>query len=260
MRNADLLGLLLLLALPVTAAEAGEKNGTTVLLEGGNIRVEARCIAGRLQERYLAKNGEQWFGVATAEPGGSVGPVSLLYEPGSPAVGQVRSLSVVDEKLLEEFDVGRHRVQRTVTILEGGPWIRVATQLVPKGPIDLYSFRDQLRFSYSPDWSYSSSIGGFVYDGYYKAPLVLVQSGRKAFGIVPDLTTLHRDQLRRCNHAIGLNVPSGPILSAGFTPAQCLYHSVYGSDSKQRWKGVRSRGKRLLSVGFGRFQTRRGLS
>jgi len=57
-RKLNLLGLLLLLALPVTAAGSDKESDTTVVLEVENVRVEARHVAGRLVERYLATDGQ----------------------------------------------------------------------------------------------------------------------------------------------------------------------------------------------------------
>lgn len=82
------------------------------------------------------------------------------------------------------------------------------------------------------------SVGGYIPDAPYKAPLALLQSGRVALGIVPDLAALDRPARTRCNQALDLDVlngPSGPLLSVGFMPARLAYHSVYAPDPGRTW-------------------------
>jgi hypothetical protein len=69
----------------------------------------------------------------------------------------------------------------------------------------------------------------------YKAPMILVQSGCRAFAITPDVLSLTQKVLSTCNHAIDLDVPAGPALSVGFTPARLLFHSVYREEVDQIW-------------------------
>jgi hypothetical protein len=107
--------------------------------------------------------------------------------------------------------------------------------LEPAGQTSLHQFVDRFKFSGRADWSYSPSVGGFNPDGQYKAPLILVQEGSRGFGIVPDLAALRREDLQRCQHALDLDVPGGPILGAGFVPARKTSHSVYSPDSSRNW-------------------------
>lgn len=80
------------------------------------------------------------------------------------------------------------------------------------------------------------ALGGRIYpDAKYKAPLILVQSGGTAFGIVPDLLSLNREALKRSNHGIDLNVPGTTTLKVGFIPARLAFHSVFTEDLDRSW-------------------------
>ncbi|HXK60088.1 MAG TPA: hypothetical protein PLP42_09355 [Acidobacteriota bacterium] len=206
-----------------------------VSLTGERIRVEAESKDGRLRERYLAFSNDTWVEVATAENGRSVGPISLIAADKTPVPASLHALSISGNILHEEFTAGEHRIIRTITLLENGPWIRVVTRLEPSSPVALHELTDRFDFSHSADWSFSPSVGGFNPDGFYKAPLILVQKGNTAFGIVPDLATLGREELARCHHALDLDVPGGPMLSVGYIPAQMVSHSVYARDAKRTW-------------------------
>jgi hypothetical protein len=52
--------------------------------------------------------------------------------------------------------------------------------------------------------------------------------------IVPDVSVLSRDVLKRCNHVLDLDAPGG-MLSAGFIPARLAYHSVFREDLDRLW-------------------------
>jgi hypothetical protein len=137
--------------------------------------------------------------------------------------------------LVERLSAGSYQITRTVRLTERPGWLRVETRLEPNGQTELHSFADSFRFEGQPDWSYSPSIGGFNPDAQYKAPLILTQENRRAFGIVPDVLSLSRELIRRCQHSLDLDVPLGPRLSVGFIPARTYFHSVYVHDLDRSW-------------------------
>ena len=206
-----------------------------VILQGDKVAVEAETRGGRLLERYKAIRDGVWVEVAAGD-GLSVGPVSVVDDGGKFLPGGVQTIARADGSLVEELTVGQHRVVRKLTIVGDGSWIRVVTRFEPAGRVKLHQLFDQFKFSQRPDWSFSPSVGGFVPDGQYKAPLILMQADRVALGIVPDLAVLRREELKRCNHALDLSVPSyGPSLAVGFMPARLASHSVYAFDPGRTW-------------------------
>ena len=158
----------------------------------------------------------------------------------SPLPGTVRNVSLAEGSLVEELTAGPHRIVRRLTISRSGLWIRVATRFEPTGRVALQGLSDQFKFSHKADWSFSPSVGGFNPDAQYKAPLILVQADRTALGIVPELAVLHREELKRCNHALDLDVPGGPTLAVGFLPARLASHSVYARDPGRTWNADRA--------------------
>ena len=204
------------------------------VLRGQRVAVEVVVRDGRLRERYLAIRNGAWVEVASSDPAQTLGPVSAI-SGGKPLGGSVGALSLRDGTLTEELALGDHRVVRKLTIQGEGPWIRVDTRLQPSGRLSLHQLSDRLRFLQRADWSYSPSVGGFNPDAQYKAPLVLVQADRVALAIVPDLAVLGRDELMRCNHALDLDVPGGPMLAVGFMPARLASHAVYALDANRAW-------------------------
>jgi hypothetical protein len=209
--------------------------GGPVVVESDLIRVEAELREGRLVERYLARRDGRWIEVAAGEDGGTAGPTAVISADHGIDAGALARIGRDGPALVEEFTSGGLRVLRKVAIDGGGPWIRVTTQLHPAGPTQLHAFVDRFRFPREPDWSFAPSVGGFIPDAQYKAPLILVQAGPVAFGIVPDVSGLDRETLKRCNHALDLDVPGGPVLSVGFVPARFAYHSVYSQDEERSW-------------------------
>ena len=206
-----------------------------VVLRGERVAVEAERREGRLRERYLAIRDGAWVEVATGEQGASIGPVSVLIDNGKPLPGTVRNISLANGSLVEELTAGQQRIIRKLTICGDGSWIRVVTRFEPSGRVTLHRLSDQFKFSHEPDWSFSPSVGGFNPDAQYKAPLILVQADRVGLGIVPDLAVLRREELKRCNHALDLDVPGGPTLAVGFLPARLASHSVYALDRGRMW-------------------------
>ena len=210
-----------------------------LVLRGEKVAVEAECREGRLRERYLAVRDGAWVEVATGDQGRSIGPVSVLIDGGKSLPGTVRKISLAEGTLVEELTAGQHRIVRKLTIAGDGSWIRVVTRFEPSGRVVLHGLADHFKFSHEPDWSFSPSVGGFNPDAQYKAPLILVQADRAALGIVPDLAVLHREELKRCNHALDLDVPDGPTLAVGFLPARLAAHSVYALDPGRTWNADR---------------------
>ncbi len=206
-----------------------------VVLRGEKVAVEAECREGHLRERYLAIRDGAWVEVAMGDQGRSIGPVSVVIAGGKSLPGTVRNISLAAGSLVEELTAGQHRIIRKLTISGDGSWLRVVTRFEPSSRVALHQLSDQFKFSHKPDWSFSPSVGGFNPDAQYKAPLILVQADRAALGIVPDLAVLRREELKRCNHALELDVPGGPTLAVGFLPARLASHSVYALDPGRTW-------------------------
>jgi hypothetical protein len=227
-------------ALGVAAGLANGKahadTGVPVIVSSAFVRVEARILEGRLSERYMARRDQEWIQVAAGGEGGTVGATAVSASDHSVLPGEVTRIGTEGRELVEEFMSDGFRVLRRVAPDGDGPWIHVTTQLNPARPAQLHAFVDRFRFSRTPDWSYAPSVGGFVPDAQYKAPLILVQADRVAFGIVPDVAGLERGTLDRCNHSLDLDVPGGPVLCVGFVPARLAYHSVYEPDETRSWR------------------------
>lgn len=233
-----LLALLFCLAcLPSSIAVSKDQpnSGPPAFVANDRIRVEAWIDGGRMHERFLARSGGEWIQIAREAEGGSAGPSALVSAESAISLGEALHVDMDGNALLEEFTAGGIQVLRKVTLCAQGPWVRVTTRLQAPTGAKLHSFVDRFKFSWKPDWSYAPSVGGFAPDEQYKAPLILVQTGRAAFGIVPDLAALDRRTLRKCNHALDLDVPGGPVLSVGFIPAQQAYHTVYEPDPARAW-------------------------
>ena len=234
--RSPLLWICLLSSIGGAPGMSGSETMRPVSLSNDKVKVIAEVQDGFLQERYLAARNGAWVEVATSEQKSTMGPVSIIAAGGTPLSGAVRGLSLSHGSLVEKFSVGTHRVTRKLSIAGDSPWVRVETRFEPAGRVSLHEFFDRLKFSLRPDWSFSPSVGGFDPDAQYKAPLILVQAGQIALGIVPDLSTLNRENLSCCNHALDLDVPAGPVLSVGYMPAKLSYHSVYCLNSNRTWQ------------------------
>lgn len=208
--------------------------GQTLVLEGSQVRVEVGVVNGQLNERFLAKRESGWTRIAVSH-GVTQGATSILGPWNVVQKGLSPALSKTGGRLTEEFRTNDYLVRRTVSLYGDGPWVEITSQLIPTQPVRLHSFVDNFQASMRPDWCYSPSVGGFNPDAKYKAPLILVQSDHRAFAIVPDVSRLSREALKRCNHALDLDVLADPVLSVGFTPAKILYHSVYHEDLDRVW-------------------------
>jgi hypothetical protein len=218
-------------------AQAAVDSATQQSLElrGPRIMVRVEIRGGELREHYFARRDDTWIEVATGGQAQGTGPVSLISDQKIPLVVTARNLRLAEASLIAELDAGPHRIIRKLTLVGEAPWIRVATRLEPSGRLDLRQFSDHFSFLRKADWSFSPSVGGFNPDAQYKAPLILVQARQVALGIVPDVSTLGREELKRCNHALDLDVPGGPTLTVGFMPARLASHSVYAIDTNRVW-------------------------
>jgi hypothetical protein len=185
-----------------------------------------RVNNGILEERYLARQDNDWIEIA-ASNGDSIGTVSMRDSSDQILAGNVIEIRQDEASITEELAIGNYRITRELEIIDDGPWLRVTTRLTGGGSVPIHAFFDQFCYSIEPDWSYAPSIGGFIPDAYYKAPVVMCQSNAKTFAIVPDLSQLTTDVIKRCNHFLGFNLPAGRLLSVGFTPPALVAHSVY---------------------------------
>lgn len=220
-----------LMAIPAALAQ------TPVVLSGPDVRVEVQTLNGRFEERYLARSKAGWQVVARAA-GESVGAVSWKGPGGEVVRGTAGSAALEGGRLVERMSAGGARLTRTIALDPRGQWLHVSVRLEPGAAApapSLHSFADAFRFAHKPDWSYSPSVGGFNPDAQYKAPLILSQGSGVAFGVVPDLAVLDRGILKRCHHALRLDVPSGPRFTVGFQPARTLFHAVYTPDEDRVW-------------------------
>ena len=223
------------LVVAVSVSRAQADSGSPIVLANERIRVEAWNTEGRLHERYLARGDGAWVEVAADADGGTAGASAVIAADLGTVPGTLLGIASDGGDLVEEFAAGGQHVTRRVRLCGEGPWAQVTTRLEPAPGVKLHAFFDRFKFPHEPDWSFAPSVGGFVPDAQYKAPLVLVQSGRMAFGIVPDVAKLDRRTLQLCNHALDLDVPDGPTLSVGFVPARQAYHSVYEPDKARAW-------------------------
>jgi hypothetical protein len=217
-------------------------------LEGDTVAVEIQEVDGGIVGHYLARRGTSWVEVASDAPGLTAGPVNVVivdqadgsgaFAPflanAHAAKGTGHRLSLANGTLTAESDAEGTRVIRRITI--DGAYLRVTTRLEPSKPIRLRAFADQYHAAQAPDWSYSPSVGGFNPDAKYKSPLILCQTGRNAFGIIPELAALNRKALGMCPHALDLDVPAGPLLTVGYMPAKRQRHTVYAADGEQSWE------------------------
>ncbi len=234
---------LILFLVAVQTGNAMGGTATKAVLSGDKVRVEADLADGRLRERYWAKTDEDtWVEVATSD-GVSGGPICLYGVQGSPQGTSPQEVqvtatevSVSAQEMTEILSAGPYHLVRKISLEGSGPWLRVTTRLEPSQTVELASVADRFAFSQRAQWSYSPSVGGFNPDAQYKAPLILVQSQRLAFGIVPDVTALNRDTLRLCHHALDLDVTESPSLRVGFIPTKLARHSVYRMDTQRAWK------------------------
>ncbi|HVU22899.1 MAG TPA: hypothetical protein VHE13_02165 [Opitutus sp.] len=223
--------LLILMASTLTAQAAGAEPPAAV--SNGDVRLEARIVDGMVSGRYLARTADGWTQVAADE--GAAGAVELVGAGGAALAMRATRVAAEGGELTEEFAAGDARVVRTLRLDSKGPWVHVTTRLEPAAPLRLHTFADRFVFARGAGWSYAPSVGGFVPDAQYKSPVVLVQTGALAFGVVPDLAALDRTTLRRCSHALDLGIGDFAQLTVGFMPARMASHSVFAADPAREW-------------------------
>lgn len=223
-------------ALPeVISKHANDNNTALITLKKDNILIEIQEKNGSLIERYFVRQEGEWIKVAESR-GESVGAVSIRDSSNQVMNGSVVNMWQDDgSSITEEMSIGNYRIMRKLTVVGDG-LLHVTTRLYGESPESLHSFFDRFSFSLDPDWSYAPSIGGFIPDAYYKAPVVMCQSNSSAFAIVPDLNQLNKDNLERCNHFLSLNLPEGQLLSVGYTPTKLVAHSVYAENKFGTWQ------------------------
>jgi hypothetical protein len=208
-------------------------SGESASLSGQDIRVEVAEQKDGFVERFFVKQASGWILVATGK-GRTAGPVTV-EETSGVSENRGQSVKKEDGAIRETLHGGGWSVTRRIELDENPEWLHVTSVLHAEKPLATHSFTDTFETAFKPKWSYSPSIGGFNPDAKYKAPVILVQSGPTAFGIVPDLLSLNREVLQRCNHAIDLNVPGKTALTVGFVPAQKAFHTVFKENLDRSW-------------------------
>jgi hypothetical protein len=221
------------LLLPASLAYGFLSAAAPVTLTGNGIRVDVSSLQSGIVEQFWVKGGSAWVMIAKSD-GKTAGPLSVGEFTGIQK-SETQTVEKADDAIVETFQGDGWSVKRTIRTEGGSGWLRVTSVLNPERPLTMHSFADTFQAVFKPAWSYSPSIGGYNPDAKYKAPLILVQSGSIAFGIVPDLLSLNRKVLQRCNHAIDLNVPGKTALTVGFIPARQAFHTVFKEDLDRSW-------------------------
>jgi hypothetical protein len=209
-----------------------------ILLEKGNIRIEVYEEKERLSEKYWAKKVDgTWEIVASDFEGSSIGSLYMEGADGKPLQGSLDNIYVKDDVIIIELIVAGQKVTRNIIIEDGEEGrIKVSSKFEPSDCPELHGFYDKYNFKQEQFWSYAPSVKGFIPDAQYKAPLVMLQLIETAFGIVPDVTVLNKSVIKRCNHAMKLDIREGENLSVGYIPGHMLVHAVYCEDLKRTWK------------------------
>lgn len=204
-----------------------------VLLSNDAVRIEIIETSSGITERFLVKQSGKW--VAVAKNDGKTAGSTTVEEFAGVQKATSQTVHKVGDAIVEMIRGAGWSIERTMQLEGKNGWVRVTNTFRPEHPLRMHSLSDRFQAESKPAWSYSPSVGGFNPDAKYKAPLILVQNGGLAFGIVPDLLSLNREVLKQCNHAIDLNVPGTTTLKVGFIPAQRALHSVYKEDLDRAW-------------------------
>lgn len=204
-----------------------------VIVNRGNIRITASYRQKLREELWVRKN-SGWVLIASGN-GRTQGAMSVTGATGSILTANVDRISQASTGIVEELHGENWTATRHIEFLEDGGWIHIATTFTPTQPLILHSMSDSFQSSLNPDWTFSPSVGGLNPDAKYKAPLILIQSGSTAFGIVPDLLSLDRPSLKRCNHSMDLAVDGHVQMSIGYIPAEQAYHTVFKEDLDRSW-------------------------
>ncbi len=200
----------------------------------GNTRFEAGTGDGLLRERLSVRNKSAWILLATSH-GKTQGALSVRSAGSAILPGQLETLVREGDSVIEEIRGDGWRAKRTIEAFGDRDWIHISTVLTPDHPLTLHSLSDSFQAEVRPDWSFSPSVGGFNPDAQYKSPLVLLQEGTHAFAVVPDLLSLDRASLKRCQHSLDLDANEKPQLSVGYIPAKQAYHTVFKEDLDRAW-------------------------
>jgi hypothetical protein len=86
------------------------------VVTGSRVRVEAAAEAGKLRERFLAKDGSAW--------------VELAFRNGQ----WVAALSADRKTLAEDLTIGSLRARRTLSLTAREHWLKVTTRLEGTSP------------------------------------------------------------------------------------------------------------------------------
>ena len=170
----------------------------------GNTRFEAKTSGGVLRESFSVRNKSGWISIA-AGAGKTQGALSVRSAGSAVLSGKLETLAREGDSVVEEIAGEGWRAKRTIEALRARNWIRISTVLTPARPLTLHSLSDSFEAELRPDWSFSPSVGGFNPDAQYKSPVILVQHETNAFAIVPDLLSLDRGSLKRCQHSLDLS-------------------------------------------------------
>jgi len=200
----------------------------------GNTRFEAKTSGGVLRESFSVRNKSGWISIAKGA-GKTQGALSVRSAGSAVLPGKLETLARQGDSVVEEIVGDGWRAKRTIEALRARNWIHISTVLTPARPLTLHSLSDSFQSELRPDWSFSPSVGGFNPDGQYKSPLILVQAETNAFAVVPDLLSLDRASLKRCQHSLDLDASEKPQLSVGHIPSKQAYHTVFKEDLDRTW-------------------------
>ena len=200
----------------------------------GNVRFDAVVSQGTLEERLWVQKKSAWILVA-AGAGKTQGALSVRSSGSAVLPGRIERISREGDRIVEEVVGDGWTAKRTIEASGDRDWLHISTVLTPASSLTLHSYSDSFRAEFSSEWSFSPSVGGFVPDAQYKSPLVLVESQTKAFGIVPDLLSLDRSSLKRCNHSLDLDATGVARFSVGYIPSKQAYHTVFKEDLDRTW-------------------------
>ncbi|MBV8829257.1 MAG: hypothetical protein JO108_08550 [Acidobacteriaceae bacterium] len=223
--------LLFAVALAGTTLLAAESRVSVV---HGDSRFEVAIDAGKVREFFWVHAKSGWMPAAVSA-GKTQGSLSIRAAGDAVLPGDGEVTSHGDTGITETLHGEGWTATRTIQAFGERDWYRVVTVLSPSRPLTLHALVDRYEASWKPDWTFSPSVGGFNPDAKYKAPVILVQRGQVAFGIVPDLVTLNRASLQRCNHSLDIATGDTSLLSVGYVPAKQAYHVVFKEDVDRSW-------------------------
>ncbi len=216
-----------------SAAAPASRPAGPILLSNDIVRIEIAHQSNGITERFLVKHAGAWISVA--KNFGKTAASTTVEEFGGVQKATAQTVRKVEGSIVESIRGEGWSIERTIQLEGKLGWVHITNTFRPERPLRMHSYTDCFQTEFKPSWSYSPSVGGFNPDAKYKAPVILVQSGGTAFGIVPDLLSLNREALKRSNHVIDLNVPGTTTLKVGFIPARLAFHSVFTEDLDRSW-------------------------